>query len=283
MKQLHIKTPTAYSSYPFPAQKCHQLYKYIMPTNTGKAFEHAMQIIIADTYEAMSGHAAEDLLALLQSVSDPLICTASGASPVGLYKQLISRVKSLHIDASSWSFVGLDEWKGMNGIDEGSCRYHLNNDLFNPLDVNAGNICFFDGRAEDLKLECQRVEDFITQQNGIDVAILGIGVNGHIGMNEPGTPSALRSHIADIHPVTQQIGQKYFKQPQRLDTGLSLGLATLLEAKHILLIASGVSKAEIIYRTIHEEISEQIPATLLRQHPSVHIYLDRDAARLLAS
>jgi len=240
-----------------------------------------MKLTIADTYETMSRQAAEALLGLLQTVQKPLICTASGASPAGLYKELVHLVQATQVDISNWYFVGLDEWKGMNGSDEGSSRHQLDQQLFHPLSITAQQIGFFDGRANDLDKECQRIEDFISQHGGIDIAILGIGVNGHIAMNEPGTPASLRSHIAAIHPSTQQIGQKYFKEPRLLDTGITLGLATLLEAKQVLLLASGSSKAESIDQMLHAPISEAFPATLLRNHKGLQIYLDAAAAQLL--
>jgi galactosamine-6-phosphate isomerase len=238
-----------------------------------------MQVIKANTYEDMSVQAAADLLHLLQSLDRPLICTASGGSPTGLYSQLVQRIKNSNADISGWYYVGLDEWAGMNGKDEGSSRHQLDNQLFHPLNVGEQNLSFFDGKQADLNKECEKVDAFIQQRGGIDVAILGIGVNGHIGMNEPGTSPHLRSHIADIHPSTRQIGQKYFKQPQQLDKGVTLGLATLLEARHIFLLASGTSKAEIIHQMLQEEITEQLPATLLKQHPDLRIYLDKDAAQ----
>mgnify|MGYP001799336298 CR=1 FL=1 len=140
------------------------------------------------------------------------MCTASGDSPKGLYKALIKQVNENKIDISSWNFVGLDEWLGMNRNDEGSCRFHLNNDLFQPLHVEENKISFFDGRAKDLEKECDRIENSIIKIGGIDVAIVGLGLNGHVGMNEPGTPADLRSHVAEIDRQTQQAGQKYFKE-----------------------------------------------------------------------
>src|SRR3954449_222812 len=201
-----------------------------------------MKLAISETYEAMSKQAAEDMLQLLQSFDQPLICTASGASPAGLYKELVHLVETKRIDTSNWYFVGLDEWKGMNEKDEGSSKTHVNEQLLHPLHIKEDHVCFFDGRANDLEKECLRIEDFIKQHDGIDIAILGIGVNGHIAMNEPGTSASLRSHIAAIHPDTQQIGQKYFKEPRQIDTGITLGLATILEAKHLMLLASGTTK-----------------------------------------
>lgn len=240
-----------------------------------------MKIIIKDTYDSMSKSAAEDLLRLLQPFDKPLICVASGASPAGLYKELVELVKVSGKDTSNWDFVGLDEWKGMNESDEGSSRNQLNHQLFNGLNVSEQRICFFDGKAPDLDRECDRIENFIQQHGGISVSVLGIGINGHIAMNEPGTLATLRSHVAPIHASTQEIGQKYFKEPRQLDTGITLGLATLLESKHLMLLASGATKADSIYRMIHDPVSEELPATFLRSHTSLQIYLDKEAARLL--
>src|SRR5215218_5838996 len=107
-----------------------------------------MKIFIADTYEAKSKQAADDVIQLMQSFKEPLICTASGHSPAGLYKELTERVNQKHLDVSHWYFVGLDEWVGLNGSDEGSCRDHLDRDLFHHLHIDNNKICFFDGRAE---------------------------------------------------------------------------------------------------------------------------------------
>ena len=211
-----------------------------------------------------------------------MVCVASGNSPEGLYKELVRKVKNNDADLSSWNFVGLDEWAGMNGNDEGSCRFHLNNQFFGPLQINEERICFFDGRAKDPDEECMRVENFIQQHNGIDVAILGLGMNGHIGMNEPGTPSSLRSHLTEIDPLTQQVGQKYFSRPKELSHGLTLGIATLKEAKQIMLIANGKHKASIVQKILEEEVSEQLPASLLRHHTHITIYLDQPAAQLIS-
>jgi glucosamine-6-phosphate isomerase len=240
-----------------------------------------MKIFIGDSYEAMSTQAVDDILALTQTVAHPVVCTASGDTPAGVYKELISQVHQKNIDVSGWYFVSLDEWVALNGDDEGSCRFHLNNQLFNPLQVAKDKIAFFDGRAKDPETECQSVEYFIRQHGGITVAILGLGMNGHVGMNEPGTSPVLHSHVTDLASQTQTIGQKYFKKQQQLSRGITLGIATLMEARDILLLVSGRHKAEIVQQVLEGEISEQLPASLLRRHPGLRVYLDKDAAGLL--
>ncbi len=113
--------------------------------------------------------------------------------------------------------------------------------------------------------------------------IVGLGINGHVGMNEPGTSAALRAHVADIDPITQKTGQKYFKEQRQLTHGVTLGLATLMEARHIILIASGTHKAEIVQQVFEGEISEALPASLLRNHQGLKVYLDKEAAAMTHS
>jgi glucosamine-6-phosphate isomerase len=240
-----------------------------------------MEIFTGDTYEIMSRQAANDIITLTASLKNPVLCTASGDTPAGLYKQLIREIKENKIDVSHWYFLSLDEWVGMNGDDEGSCRFHLNNQLFNPLHIAEDHIGFFDGQQKDLKRECDKIETFIKQHGGIDIAILGLGMNGHVGMNEPGTSPTLRSHVTELDNQTKKIGQKYFKKEQQLSKGITLGMATLLEARTIILQVSGRHKAEIVKRVLQGEISELAPATLLRNHPALKIYLDKEAASLI--
>ena len=240
-----------------------------------------MQIFISDTYEELSKQAAADVISLMQSSANKLLCIASGDTPAGLYKEIVTKVNNRELNIDDWHFVGLDEWAGMNGSDEGSCRYHLDKQFFDPLKIKEEKICFFDGRAADLEAECQRTETFISQHGGIDVAILGLGTNGHIGMNEPGTSPHLHSHISEIAAETQKVGQKYFNSPRSLTHGITLGLANITEARHVVLLVSGAHKAGIVKKILEEEISEQLPASLLRQHPGLKIYLDAAAAQFI--
>ena len=240
-----------------------------------------MQVVVGETYRSMSEKCVHDLLEFIQPLKDPLLCTASGDTPKGMYQELIKQVKENNIDISNWHFIGLDEWAGMNGADEGSCRYHLDNDLFRPLQIAEDKIIFFDGRSKSLQAQCDGVEDYIHLMGGIDVAILGLGMNGHVGMNEPGTPPQLHSHIADIDAMTQLVGQKYFKNEQQLTKGLTLGLATLQEASFLMLLTSGAKKAAIIKKIFEEDASPQLPATLLLPHKKICIYLDKDSATLI--
>jgi len=240
-----------------------------------------MKIIISNNYEAISEKAYKDIVTIMQATSKPLICVASGDSPSGIYKNIVKNVNSNEINIDSWSFLGLDEWVGLNGDDEGSCRYHLNRELFTPLNIPSNRICFFDGAAANLEDECKITEAYIKEHDRIEIAILGLGMNGHIGMNEPHTSIKTRSHIVNLDPITIEVGQKYFKKPQALTKGISLGIETLLEVKHIILVVTGAKKAGIVKQVLEGPISEAIPASLLRNHPNCSIYLDEAAASAL--
>lgn len=240
-----------------------------------------MQIIISKDFESLSLKATHAITEIMTTKQTPLICVASGDSPAGIYKNIVEKVKKNGLNVDHWSFLGLDEWVGLNGADEGSCRWHLNRELFVPLTIKDDSICFFDGASNNLLQQCDLTESTIQKHGGIEIAILGLGLNGHIGMNEPNTAISSRSHIVDLDPLTIEVGQKYFNQPQPLTKGITLGIATLLEANHVVLVVSGVKKAAIIKQVIEGPISEAVPASLLRNHPNCTIYLDEAAASLL--
>lgn len=242
-----------------------------------------MKIKICDTYEALSAAAAEQVILLMSAYDKPLLCPASGDTPAGLYRTLAKRCQGGKCDVASWSFVGLDEWVGLNGRDEGSCRYSIDKALFHPLNISADDICFFDGRSADLLKECADAEQFISARNGIDVAILGLGMNGHIAMNEPGCAVDSRAQVVPLHPVTKQVGQKYFNQHLELEEGITLGMGTLLESRHIMLIVSGKHKAPIVRKMLEEPVTKELPGSLLLHHPSLTVFLDEEAAACLSN
>ncbi|POY35880.1 glucosamine-6-phosphate deaminase [Solitalea longa] len=242
-----------------------------------------MKISLADTYEALSQQVVNDVVQCLSKAGTPLFCPASGDTPSGVYAELVKQQQQGIINTANWRFVGLDEWGGMNGEDEGSCRFYLNKQLFFPLQTPEENVCFFDGKVEDPLTECERIDEFIDIHKGIDVVVLGLGMNGHIGMNEPGTSPDLHSHVSALDPVTQQVGQKYFSSQKKLLTGLTLGIASIMEAKHVILMVSGEKKASIVKKVIEGEITTEVPASLLRNHPSFSIYMDKAAAGHLKS
>ncbi len=235
-----------------------------------------MDLFLEKEYNTLSAKAAGHLLKLARNQKEPLICVASGDSPAGLYKEIIAQQNAS--ETSSWNFVGLDEWQGMNAADEGSCQWHLHQQLFQPLGIPDNRICFFNGRAANLQQECQRVDEFIQHNGGIDIAVIGLGTNGHIGMNEPQRDPTLTAHIAELAPGTIKTAQKYFKKETTITGGLTLGIASILAAKHIFLIVSGAHKAGIIKQLMETEPTPALPVTWLKNHPNVYLYVDEAAA-----
>lgn len=240
-----------------------------------------MEIFIEDDYGSMSAKAADRVMQIIAPLKNPVLCTATGDSTKGLYKEMIDQINQKKIDVSNWCFVGLDEWLGMNQHDEGSCRHHLDNDLLKLLRIDEKSISFFDGKAKDVQNEILKESNFIKEHGGIDIAIVGLGMNGHVGMNEPGTDPFLYSHISEIHAITQQVGQKYFKQSREISRGITLGIADIMESRQVLLVVSGAKKATIVQKVLEDEISELLPASFLRQHKNFWVYLDEAAASLL--
>jgi galactosamine-6-phosphate isomerase len=241
-----------------------------------------MKIIISANYDEMSKRAADDLLNLMKDSPSKLVCPASGDTPSGLFNELVKRVKEKTADISGWKFISLDEWAGMNGETEGSCRNYLDRQLFDPLKIDEKKMFFFNGKEENLKLQCDEAEAFINANQGIEVSILGLGLNGHIGMNEPGTSLHSRAHVAAISAETQAVGQKYFSSTQPITHGITLGIGTIMASAHIFLLVSGSKKAAIVKEVIEGPVSEEIPASYLRNHANFRIYLDAEAASALS-
>lgn len=239
-----------------------------------------MTIEIFET-EAEVGKVGADLVAAyLQQKPDAVLCIASGHSPKSIFKELVSRVAS-GLDLSAATFIGLDEWEGMNGNHGGSCRHMLDTDFFIPAKISAEQIHFFDGCAPDLEAECSRMNEIVQSFGGIDVMIVGIGLNGHIAMNEPGTSFSSAAHVSMLHESTIASGQKYFESPTKLSRGLTLGLAQFSASKLPILVALGSVKAEAIGKAIKTAPDPGHPASILQLMPDAVVLLDYGAATAL--
>lgn len=174
--------------------------------------------------------------------------------------------------------MGLDEWVGLAPEVSGSCRNDFQQRLIAPLGLQPGQYHFFDALAEDLEEECAKMENEITSRGGIDLMVVGIGMNGHIGFNEPGVNVELHAHVISLDATTTAVGQKYFTGPVSLNKGITLGLTDLMEAKKVVLVANGSHKAPVIKQAIEGVLSENFPATILQQHPNAYIMIDALAA-----
>jgi galactosamine-6-phosphate isomerase len=236
-----------------------------------------MNIIIGTDFEEMSHTAAEDFIYTLEKISKPVICLPSGKSPVS-FLRIIRNHYQKQKTKPDWFFIGLDEWVGVSQSEKGSCRQFFDEHLFQPLGVPEERISFFDGMAEDLEAECRKAEQFVAGHKGIDIAVLGIGTNGHLGLNEPGSDRDSRTQVVDLTPSTIAAAQSYFDGPKDVRQGITLGLGLLLEARMIFLLAGGDTKKEVIRSVVEGPLTAEIPGTWLQEHPQCFLYLDEAAA-----
>ncbi|MDQ4139859.1 MAG: glucosamine-6-phosphate deaminase [Bacteroidota bacterium] len=235
-------------------------------------------MIIQDSYDDMSKAAADFVVEYVQQKPTSLLCFPSGESPTGMLQHLTQYAQSGKVDFSRCTFVGLDEWVGMDESNEGSCKHYLNRNLFIPLGIKPENRILFNAKAPDLDQECQRVNELIAQHGSIDLMIVGVGLNGHIGLNEPGASFDLYAHHMPLDEITKTVGQKYFKQQTELNEGITLGLKHFQEAHRPILLASGAKKAPILAQALDGEVTNQVPASILQTLPNALVFLDRAAA-----
>jgi glucosamine-6-phosphate deaminase len=237
-----------------------------------------MTIKTYKNYDEMSRAAADLIIQQVKRKPGSLLCFPSGDSPAGVFKCLIADAIEGKVDFTQCHFVGLDEWVGMGREDEGSCTNFLYGHFFTPMRIKPEQMMFFDARAADLDAACKAMDDFIKTHGPLDIMLVGIGMNGHIGLNEPGTDFNLYAHHAPLATVTISVGQKYFKQQTPLHEGITLGLKHLQEAKIPMLIAAGIKKAEIIAQALKGAVTDQVPASIFQTLPSAVVVLDEGAA-----
>jgi len=240
-----------------------------------------MKINIADNYEEMSKMAAEHIIQAVQRKPNALLSIAGGSTPLGMLRYLIEASRENRVSFAECKFVSLDEWVGLGGGDEGSCRSTLDQHFFEPLSIREDQIRFYDGRSPDLEGECEKTDLFVKEHGPIDVIVLGVGLNGHLGFNEPGCEMDTYSHIVELDDVTRAVSVKYFSEQKNLNHGITLGMKHIMESTDVMLLADGDKKAEIVKATALGEMTEQVPSSLLREHGRFELFLDERAASLI--
>ena len=240
-----------------------------------------MNLIIKDNYDEMSKATGDFVIDYINKKADTLLCIAGGETPYGLFKYLIEASKNGKVDFSKCKFVGLDEWVGLGRKTRGSCQETLYNNFFDLLPIKEDQICIFNGLSENLESECKRVDKFISDNGNIDLMVLGIGMNGHIGFNEPNVPIDTYCHVVDLDPITKDVSVKYFDEALDVKQGISLGMKTINESDTILLMANEERKAEIVRKTVNEEKTPLVPSSLLKDFPKLYFFLDKAAASKL--
>ncbi|HHV07425.1 MAG TPA: glucosamine-6-phosphate deaminase [Firmicutes bacterium] len=237
-----------------------------------------MKVEVVADYEALSERAAAFVLEKVVEQPELVLALPTGNTPIGMYKRLVKAHQEGRADFSRlWPFA-LDEYANVAPQDEHSFGFFLHRHFIDPVGLT-NRFDHLQGNAPDLVTECARYEAAIAAKGGLDLAILGLGVNGHIAFNEPGTPFDSRTHVVSLADSTREANAGYFPDGFRIpNEGISMGIGTVLAAREILVIASGKSKAPIVERIINEEPTTDIPASALKAHPNVLLIVDEEAA-----
>ncbi len=241
-----------------------------------------MNVVICDDHQHMNALAAQVFIDLLKSNPQAVLGLATGTTPIGVYQKLIDSYRAGEISFAEVTTFNLDEYIGLHRDHDQSYYYFMHQKLLNHVDIQGQRVFIPSGVEEDYATYCQWYEDRITEAGGIDLQILGIGSDGHIAFNEPGTALGSRTHITELDPQTIRDNSRLFKSiddvPRR---AITMGVATIMEARQIILLATGENKAEAVRDALQGPVSSECTASALQQHPDVTFYLDTAAARLL--
>ena len=231
-----------------------------------------MKLITVDTYEKLSRQAANIISAQVILKPDSVLGLATGSSPLGTYKQLIEWYEKGDIDFSKVTSVNLDEYVGLDGTNEQSYRYFMNKNFFEHINIDINNTFVPNGCAVDVAGEGKRYDEHIAKLGGIDLRLLGIGLDGHIGFNEPDKYFVKSTHVVDLHESTIKANSRFFANiddvPKR---AITMGMVSIMQAKKILLIASGEEKRDILEKAFYGPITHEIPASILQLHPDITV------------
>ena len=241
-----------------------------------------MRIIRTKNYDDMSRKAANLIGALVVTKPDCVLGLATGSTPIGTYKVLIERCAQGDLDFSQVKSINLDEYVGLSGEHDQSYRYFMNNNLFNHINIDKANTNVPNGLAEDVDAECQRYNDVINTLGPIDIQVLGMGHNGHIGFNEPDDHFPLETHKVDLAQSTIDANARFFASADEVPRqALTMGIKTIMQAKKVLVVVSGKDKAEIVKKAFTGPVTPQVPASILQMHSDVILVADEAAASLL--
>lgn len=240
-----------------------------------------MRIIRAKDYNDMSRIAANIIAAQITLKPDSVLGLATGSTPIGAYKELIKKYNEGNLDFSEVRSVNLDEYKGLTKDNDQSYDYFMKENLFNHVNIKAENCHIPNGIAEDDEAECRRYDE-ILEKNPRDLQLLGLGLNGHIGFNEPNDHFAKGTHLIQLTESTIEANSRFFESYEATPkAAFTMGIKSIMQAGKILLCVSGKSKAQILRDLIHGPITPQVPASILQLHNDVIVVADEDALSLM--
>ena len=236
-----------------------------------------MKFIKVDTYDKLSRQAANIISAQVIIKPDSVLGLATGSSPVGIYRQLIEWYKKGDVDFSEVTSINLDEYVGLDESNEQSYRYFMQDNFFDHINIRRENTYVPNGCAADLEKECTEYDARIARMGGIDLQLLGIGLDGHIGFNEPGDVFVKNTHVIDLHESTIQANARFFDSVDEVPRqAVTMGMVSIMQAKKILLIANGKAKKEILEKAFFGPITPAIPASILQLHPDITVVFSEE-------
>lgn len=240
-----------------------------------------MKIIVAKNYEEMSARAFEVMAEVVKTNPQAVLGLATGSTPLGLYRNMIEDHKKNGTSYKQIKTVNLDEYAGLDENSDQSYVYFMRKNLFDSLDIDRKNTNIEDGTARDRKAECARYNALLHELQQ-DIQVLGIGSNGHIAFNEPGTPFGSETHVVDLTESTIKDNSRLFKNIDEVPRqAFTMGLKNIMNAKKILILANGENKAQAVYGLVKGEVTENVPASVLQLHPDCTLVCDEAAARLI--
>ena len=241
------------------------------------------RVIKVKNPEEMGKVAADLFETLIQTKPACVLGLATGSSPLPLYRELVERCKAGKIDFSRVRSANLDEYKGLSGDHPQSYRYFMQENLFNHVNIKPENTIVPNGQTEDVEAMCQAYEKQIEEWGGVDLQLLGIGHDGHIGFNEPGEAFELGTHCVDLKPETIEANKRFFEGNEDLvpKQAYTMGIKTIMQARKVLMVANGKDKAEIVKKAFFGPVTPEVPASILQMHPDFILVGDEEALSLI--
>lgn len=240
-----------------------------------------MKVIIVKDYEEMSLKAFEVMSEVVKNKPDAVLGLATGSTPIGLYRNMIKDHKENGTSYKNIKTVNLDEYAGLDYSSDQSYVYFMRSNLFDHIDIDLKNTNIENGKAVDRQAECDRYNRLLEEMQQ-DIQVLGIGSNGHIAFNEPGTPFGSVTHIVDLAESTIKDNSRMFASIDEVPRqAFTMGLKNIMNAKKVLILANGANKAKAVYGLVKGEVTEDLPASVLQLHPDCVVIADESAASLL--
>lgn len=237
-----------------------------------------MQIIVTENYDEMSKKGAEIIAEQLKAKPNLILGLATGSTPVGMYTELATMCKDGELDFSKVSTFNLDEYYPIKNDDEQSYCTFMKENFFSKINIDIANTNIPNGEAADPHKECEEYEKRLQAAGGVDIQVLGIGQNGHIAFNEPAENLIGSTHVTDLTENTIEANSRFFESIDDVPTkALTMGMASILSAKKIIMLISGASKKAVMKNLLDDYITTNVPATLLKTHPDVVVICDREA------